>query len=105
MPAGITEGFEEREHSAHPGSAGCQLAFVGSLLTKFVFGRLPNTAGKLPALPGRERQHLQQLGNLHGVQRCAFQQLIARNPESESIFKRAIAPHSADFTIVFSSNL
>ena len=105
MPAGITEGFEEREHSAHPGSAGCQLAFVGSLLTKFVFGRLPNTAGKLPALPGRERQHLQEFGNLHCVQRCAFQQLIARNPESESIFKRAIAAHPTDLTIVFSSNL
>src|SRR6478735_1877944 len=53
MPAGIPEGFEEREHSAHPGSAGYQPAFAGSLPAKFVFGRLPNTAGKLPALPGR----------------------------------------------------
>jgi hypothetical protein len=61
-------------------------------------------AGSLRS-PGGERQHLQEFGNLHCVQRCAFQQLIARNPESESIFKRAIAPHSADFTIVFSSNL
>src|SRR6185312_8641515 len=98
-----TKGFGEREHSAHPGSAGYQPAYAGSLPTKFVFGRLPNTAGKLSALPKRERKHLQEFGNLYCVQRCAFQQLIARNPESESIFKRAIAPHSADFTIVFSS--
>ena len=33
------------------GSAGCQPAFVGSLPTKLVPGRLPSTAGKLPALP------------------------------------------------------
>src|SRR5205814_860145 len=36
------------------GSAGCQPALVGSLPTRFVFGR-PNTAGKLPALPGRDQ--------------------------------------------------
>jgi hypothetical protein len=53
MPAWITEGFEEREDSAHPGSAGYQPAFAGSLPAKFVFGRLPNTAGKLPALPSK----------------------------------------------------
>jgi hypothetical protein len=33
------------------GSAGCQPAFVGSLPTKIMFGKLPNIAGKLPALP------------------------------------------------------
>jgi hypothetical protein len=38
-----------------PGSAACQPAIVGSLPTKFVFGSLPNTAGKLPALPGNSR--------------------------------------------------
>jgi hypothetical protein len=75
--AGI--GFEEREHSARPtrGAQPASLHFAGSLPAKFVFGRLPNTAGKLPALPGRERQQLQEFGNLHCVQRCAFQQLIA----------------------------
>ena len=30
MPTGITEGFEEHEHSAHPGSAGYQLRFVAA---------------------------------------------------------------------------
>ena len=34
-----------------PGSAGCQPASVGSLPTENVLGKLPNTAGKLPALP------------------------------------------------------
>ena len=58
MPAGITEGFEEREHSADPGSAAYQPAFAGSLPAKFVLGRLPNTAGKLPALSGGEREQL-----------------------------------------------
>jgi hypothetical protein len=38
-------------------SASCQPAFVGSLPTKIVFGSLPNTAGKLPALPSKNRQH------------------------------------------------
>src|SRR5438132_7138285 len=38
------------------GSAGCQPALVGSSPTRFVFGRLPNTAGKLPALPGRDQR-------------------------------------------------
>ena len=36
------------------GSAGCQPALVGSLPTRSVFGKLPNTAGKLPALPGKD---------------------------------------------------
>ena len=58
MPAGITEGFEEREHSAHPGSAGYQPAFAGSLSAKFVFGRLPNTAGSCLRSPEGEREQL-----------------------------------------------
>jgi len=33
------------------GSAGCQPAFVGNLPTKLCPARLPNTAGKLPAIP------------------------------------------------------
>jgi hypothetical protein len=37
--------------SDYLGSAGCQPAVVGSLPTTIVFGKLPNTAGKLPALP------------------------------------------------------
>ena len=39
--------------STYPGSAGCQAAFVGNSPTKLVLGRLPSTAGKLPALPGQ----------------------------------------------------
>jgi hypothetical protein len=46
----------QTEDASIPGSAGCQPAFVGSLPTKIVFGRLPNTAGKLPALPSKNRQ-------------------------------------------------
>jgi len=47
----------QTEDASIPGSAGCQPAFVGSLPTKIVFGRLPNTAGKLSALPSKNRQH------------------------------------------------
>jgi hypothetical protein len=47
----------QTEDASIPGSAGCQPAFAGSLPTKIVFGRLPNTAGKLPALPSKNRQH------------------------------------------------
>ena len=36
------------------GSAGCQPASFGSLPTEIMFGRLPNIAGKLPALPTPE---------------------------------------------------
>jgi hypothetical protein len=47
----------QTEDASIPGSAGCQPAFVGSLATKIAFGTLPNTAGKLPALPSKNRQH------------------------------------------------
>ena len=47
------------------------------------------------------KSELQQLRDLHGVQRRAFQQLIARNPKRETVFQRAIEAQPADLTIVF----
>jgi hypothetical protein len=41
------------------GSAGCQPAFVGSLPTGIMFGRLPNIAGKLPALPEPKKRAIE----------------------------------------------
>ena len=48
--------------------------------------------------------YLQQLCNLHGVQRCTLEQLIARHPKREPIFKSAVNAHSAYLTIIFSSH-
>ena len=47
------------------------------------------------------KSELQQLRDLHGVQRRAFQQLIARNPKPETVFQCAIEAQPADLTIVF----
>src|SRR5437870_6306458 len=40
-------------------------------------------------------------GDLHGVQRGAFEKLIARDPETESVIQRAVLPNAADLAIVF----
>ena len=55
------------------GSAGCQPALVGSLPTRSVFGKLPNTAGKLPALP--EKMNGQDARWLHSQDGCATRRL------------------------------
>ena len=47
------------------------------------------------------KSELQKLRDLHGVQRRAFQQLIARNPKPETVFQCAIEAQPADLTIVF----
>ena len=38
------------------GSAGCQPAVFGSLPNTIFVGKLPTNAGRLPALPQRERK-------------------------------------------------
>ena len=48
------------------------------------------------------RPYLQQLCNLHRVQCCAFEQLIARHPKGKSVFKRAIKSHATHLTIIIS---
>ena len=43
----------------------------------------------------RGRFVLEQLGDLDGVQRRAFEQLIARDPEGKAVLERAIQPNPA----------
>src|SRR6185436_2789833 len=38
--------------------------------------------------------------NLHGVERGAFQQLIARNPEAKAVFQSDVFADAADLTVV-----
>ena len=46
---------------------------------------------------------LQQLRDLHRVQCCAFEQLVAGHPKGESVFKGAIKTDPANLTIILPS--
>lgn len=42
----------------------------------------------------------QQLGDLHGVERGAFEELVADDPESETVVERAVQAQAADGAVV-----
>src|SRR5438105_2198785 len=105
MPAGITEGFEEREHSALPGSAGKLPALpkTGTRATRVRQSalrsalRLSTTDRPKP----RKRVHFQTrnhaaLGRLHN---CLFQQLVEASdtdyaPVHQPVPNRVLSPKS-----------
>ena len=53
----------------------------------------------------REAIALKQFGDLNRIESGSFEQLISANPESESIFHRAIETKTAGKTIVFSGGI
>ena len=48
---------------------------------------------------------LQQFRDLHGVQRCALEQLIARNPKRKAVLESAVHTHATYLTIVLAGNI
>src|SRR5205823_12899548 len=66
---------------------------------------LRQTADLIKRQFGNSRSLLQQLRDLHGIQRGTFEQLIARYPKSETVLKRAITPHPPDLAIVLARNI
>ena len=48
---------------------------------------------------------LEQLGDLHRVERRALEQLIARDPKGETVLVRAIDPQSSGLAIIFPGSI
>ena len=76
-----------------PGSTGCQPVLFGSLPKRNVVGKLPTTAGKLPALPRWRRAklmgHTPHLGAFHLHLYGAADKLTSAQRESPRIMRRA----------------